>query len=96
MSLPSGWLYQSTPYFSEETNEWVIANGTSVVVDGETRGVLYFELRLEALRAQVLEREGDATMRAITARNGTGGHRQPHDPGLRGHLRPDRRHHVRR
>jgi methyl-accepting chemotaxis protein len=70
MSLPTGWLYQSTPYFSEETNEWVIANGTSVVVDGETRGVLYFELRLEALRAQVLEREGNATMRAITARNG--------------------------
>ncbi len=69
-SLPAGWIFQTTPYFSEETNEWVIANGTSVVVGGEKRGVLYFELRLEALRAQVLEREGDAVMRAIGARTG--------------------------
>ena len=44
MSLPVGWLYQSTPYFSKETSEWVIANGTTVTVDGDKRGVLYFEL----------------------------------------------------
>ena len=37
MSLPTGWLYQSTPYFSKETSEWVIANGTAVTVDGEAR-----------------------------------------------------------
>jgi methyl-accepting chemotaxis protein len=69
MSLPVGWLYQSTPYFSKETNEWVIANGTTVTVDGDKRGVLYFELTMNALRAKVLEREGDATMRAVTERN---------------------------
>ena len=70
LALPPGWMYQSTPYFSSETSEWVIANGTSVAVDGKQRGVLYFELTISALRARMLEREGDATMRAVTARNG--------------------------
>ncbi len=68
LSLPPDWLYQSRPYFSPETNEWVLANGTTIVVDGKKRGVLYYELRLDALRATLLEREGDATMRAVTQR----------------------------
>ncbi|MEO8108162.1 MAG: methyl-accepting chemotaxis protein, partial [Actinomycetes bacterium] len=66
--LPTDWLYQSKPYFSPETNEWVMANGTAIVVNGKKRGVLYYELRLDALRAGLLEREGDATMRAVTQR----------------------------
>jgi methyl-accepting chemotaxis protein len=70
MALPPGWLYQSTPYFSKETSEWVIANGTTVMVGGDKRGVLYFELTMSALRSKMLEREGDATMRAVTERNG--------------------------
>ena len=44
LSLPPDWLYQSKPYFSPETNEWVLANGTAIVVDGRKRGVLYYEL----------------------------------------------------
>ena len=68
LSLPPDWLYQSKPYFSSETNEWVLANGTTVVVNGKKRGVLYYELRLDALRAGLLEREGNATMRAVTQR----------------------------
>jgi methyl-accepting chemotaxis protein len=68
LSLPPEWLYQSKPYFSAETNEWVTANGTTIVVNGVKRGVLYYELRLDALRATLLEREGNATMRAVTQR----------------------------
>lgn len=70
LALPPGWLYQSNPYFSEETNEWVVSNGTAVMLDGAKRGLFYFELRLDALRAQVLARDGDATMRAVTERTG--------------------------
>ncbi|MCZ3385438.1 MAG: methyl-accepting chemotaxis protein, partial [Actinomycetia bacterium] len=70
VSLPPGWLYQSTPYFSSETSEWVVANGTTINMNGQRRGVVYFELRLDALRVQLLEREGGATMRAVTERTG--------------------------
>jgi methyl-accepting chemotaxis protein len=70
MSLPTGWLYQSSPYFSKETNEWVIANGTTVMFDGDKRGLMYFETRLDALRGDVLARDGNATMRAVTERTG--------------------------
>ena len=59
LSLPSGWLYQSNPYFSEETNEWVVANGTAVMVDGDKRGLFYFETPTRCLAgASCFEREG--------------------------------------
>ncbi len=45
-----------------------MANGTTVMLDGDKRGLFYFEVRLDALRAQVLARDGDATMRAVTER----------------------------
>ncbi len=70
LALRKGWLYQSAPYFSKETNEWVIGNATTVVVGGQKTGVLYFELTMSALRTQALAREGDATMRIVT--EGTG------------------------
>ncbi len=69
LAMPTGWLYQSTPYYSNETDEWVVGNATTVSVDEKARGVLYFELTMNALRARFLEREGDATMRAVTGRN---------------------------
>ncbi|HEX5018366.1 MAG TPA: methyl-accepting chemotaxis protein [Actinomycetes bacterium] len=69
-SLPAGWAYQSAPYFSRETDEWVIANAATVTTGEQKRAVLYFELTMSALRAKVLEREGNATMRAVTERTG--------------------------
>ena len=66
LALPPEWLYQSKPYYSHETSEWVMANGTAIMVNGEKRGVFYYELRLDAIRSTLLEREGNATMRAVT------------------------------
>ena len=43
-----------------------MANGTAIMVNGEKRGVFYYELRLDAIRSTLLEREGNATMRAVT------------------------------
>ena len=70
LAMPSGWLYQSTPYYSDTTDQWVVGNATTVTVDDKARGVLYFELTMNAFRAKFLEREGDAVMRAVTGRNG--------------------------
>jgi methyl-accepting chemotaxis protein len=70
VSMPAGWVYQSTPYFSKETDEWVIANATTVSVGEHERAVLYFELTMSAMRAKFLEREGDATMRAVSDHTG--------------------------
>jgi methyl-accepting chemotaxis protein len=69
-SLPAGWAYESTPYYSRATDEWVIANATTVTVGDNKRAVLYFELTMDAMRAKVLEREGDATMRAVSDHTG--------------------------
>jgi methyl-accepting chemotaxis protein len=69
-SLPRGWVFQSTPFFSKETDEWVVANATTVSVGGKQQAVLYFELTISALRSTVLEREGDAVMRAVSDRTG--------------------------
>jgi methyl-accepting chemotaxis protein len=69
-SMPAGWVYQSTPYFSKETEEWVIANATTVSVGDNERAVLYFELTMSAMRAKFLEREGNATMRAVSDHTG--------------------------
>ncbi|MFL6288795.1 MAG: methyl-accepting chemotaxis protein [Actinomycetes bacterium] len=69
-SMPAGWVYQSTPYFSKVTDEWVIANATTVTVGANERAVLYFELTMNAMRSKFLEREGNATMRAVSDHTG--------------------------
>ena len=69
-SLPAHWLYQSTPYYSTETNEWVIASAGTVSVGKEPAGLVYFETSLSSLRTLILERLGDSTIRAVTERNG--------------------------
>jgi methyl-accepting chemotaxis protein len=69
-SLPAGWAYQSTPYYSRVTDQWVIATATTVTVGDNERAILYFELTMDAMRAKVLEREGDATMRAVSDHTG--------------------------
>ena len=69
-NLPKGWVTQSLPYFSKETNQWVIANAAGIHRGGETVGLVYFETALDSIRAIILEREGNATIRVITQRNG--------------------------
>ena len=69
-SLAVGWVYQSSPFFSKETNEWVIANAATIAQGDEKVGLVYFETSLSSLRAMVLEREGNAVMRAVSERSG--------------------------
>ena len=68
-SLPADWLYQSTPYYSKEINEWVIASAGTVMVGNKPAGMVYFETSLSSLRTLILERSGDSTIRAVTESN---------------------------
>jgi diguanylate cyclase (GGDEF)-like protein len=50
-SLEPGQVYQSLPYVSPDTNEWVIANATPIPrVDGVKAAIVHFELTLESIR----------------------------------------------
>jgi diguanylate cyclase (GGDEF)-like protein len=50
-ALQPGDVYQSKPYVSPDTNEWVIANAAPIpLVDGVKRAIVHFELTLESIR----------------------------------------------
>ena len=68
--LPLGWAYQSTPYFSKESQQWVIANAVGIPNGNEVGGLVYFETSTDSLRQLLLQREGDATIRAVTEKAG--------------------------
>ena len=49
--LEPGQVYQSQPYVSPDTDEWVIANATPIPrVDGVKAAIVHFELTLESIR----------------------------------------------
>lgn len=51
--LRSGEVYQASPYVSPDTHKWVISNSTPVVVDGQVRTLLHFEVSLEGVRQRL-------------------------------------------
>jgi diguanylate cyclase (GGDEF)-like protein len=60
--LGAGEVYQSRPYLSPDTNEWVIANSAPVEIPGRaTPAIVHFEVTLESLRkaAQVMSESAD-------------------------------------
>jgi diguanylate cyclase (GGDEF)-like protein len=67
-ALEPGEVYQSKPYVSPDTNEWVIANtGPIPPVDGVKRAIVHFELTLESLRRNVLG-SGDYAIQIVDRR----------------------------
>ena len=68
--LPPGYVYQSTPYLSRATNEWVIGNAVTIPVTWYPRGVVQFDLRLSALQQLAGKLPDGVTIRAIDT--GTG------------------------
>jgi len=64
-------VYQSRPYVSPDTNEWVIANSAPIALPGRsTPAIVHFEITLESLRraAAVLSNELDVLI--VEARSG--------------------------
>jgi diguanylate cyclase (GGDEF)-like protein len=64
-------VYQSRPYVSPDTNEWVIANSAPIELPGRsTPAIVHFEITLESLRraAATLSKEFDVLI--VDARSG--------------------------
>ena len=56
---PLGGVYQSPPYISPDTDEWVIANTTPIAgPSGAIVGIVHFELTIDSFRAAAAEFSG--------------------------------------
>ena len=53
LAEPAGGVFQGTPYLSGDSNRWVVANATPIVVGGHTVAFLHFETNLDAVQARV-------------------------------------------
>jgi diguanylate cyclase (GGDEF)-like protein len=68
--LPFGGVYQSEPYLSPDTDEWVIANSTLVPDrNGVRRAIVHFEVTIESFRQQANAR-GAGDLLVVDARTG--------------------------
>jgi diguanylate cyclase (GGDEF)-like protein len=70
MSLPVGAVYQTTPYISPDTHQWVISTSTTAAVGEYDRVVIQLELPIESLRREALERGRGFEVSVIDARTG--------------------------
>ena len=66
MAMQFGEVYQSAPYRSEDTNDWVIAASTLVPFDdGVRRALVHFEIHLDSLRSKEASYETEGRTRII-------------------------------
>jgi len=64
-------VFQSQPYVSPDTNEWVIANSAPIEIPGRaTPAIVHFEVTLESLRQAAAELSKDLDVSIVDARNG--------------------------
>jgi diguanylate cyclase (GGDEF)-like protein len=58
-ALPLGGVYQSKPYVSPDTADWVIANSTPIpTADRSKPAIVHFEVSVESFRKETAGREG--------------------------------------
>jgi diguanylate cyclase (GGDEF)-like protein len=68
--LEPGQVYQSQPYVSPDTDEWVIANATPIPrVNGVKAAIVHFELTLESIRRSATG-AGGAAIQIVDRRTG--------------------------
>ena len=69
--LKPGEVYQSAPYVSPDTNEWVIANSTPIRAPGHVKpAIVHFEITIESLRGQAAASSGQFDLAILNARTG--------------------------
>jgi diguanylate cyclase (GGDEF)-like protein len=69
--LRPGEVYQSEPYVSPDTNEWVIANSSPIELPGQpTPGIIHFEVTLESLRRAAVALDEAVDFQIVDARTG--------------------------
>ena len=70
-ALRPGEVYQSAPYVSPDTNEWVIANSTPVRVPGQSKpGIVHFEITVESVRSRAASASDRFDVAILNARTG--------------------------
>lgn len=70
-ALRPGQVYQSQPYLSPDTNEWVIANSAPIELTGRsTPAIVHFEVTLESLRKAAAALSKDLDVLVVDARTG--------------------------
>ena len=70
LGLPNGEVYQVPPYISPDSHQWVIAAATPVPVRGFERGILHFEVPIEALREVARQEAAGLHVSVVDARTG--------------------------
>ena len=69
--LKPGEVYQSAPYVSPDTNEWVIANSTPIRAPGHAKpAIVHFEITIESLRGQAAASSERFDVAILNARTG--------------------------
>jgi diguanylate cyclase (GGDEF)-like protein len=69
--LKPGEVYQSAPYVSPDTNEWVIANSTPIRAPGVANpAIVHFEITVESLRKQAAASSQRFDVAILNARTG--------------------------
>ena len=70
-ALRPGQVYQSRPYVSPDTNEWVVANSAPVELPGRaTPAIVHFEVTLESLRRSAVSLNSSYDIQIVDAATG--------------------------
>ena len=70
-AVATGDVYRSNPYFSADTNEWVIAHATPITYGGKKVALVHFEMTIESLRRSLLDVHDIGDVRVIDAATGS-------------------------
>ncbi|GAA3293218.1 hypothetical protein GCM10020218_069770 [Dactylosporangium vinaceum] len=52
-AVGGGEVFQSSPYVSPDSDRWVVANSTPIIVGGQKAAILHFETNLDAVRGEL-------------------------------------------
>ena len=96
MSLPVGAVYQTKPYISPDTHQWVISSSTTAAVGTYDRVVIQLEVPIESLRREALQQGRGSDVSVIDARTGLVVFDSAHRQGIGAGLAPPDLHGVRR
>jgi diguanylate cyclase (GGDEF)-like protein len=71
-ALPPGRVFQSRPYVSPDTHDWVVGNATPIPLGPQRRSVaiVHYELSVESFRDQLRSGDGDYGLHLVDARTG--------------------------
>jgi diguanylate cyclase (GGDEF)-like protein len=84
-AVPAGMVFQSQPYRSPDTDEWVVANTVSIASRAHRKAaIVHFELTVDSFRREAKLSDSDFNIAVVDARTGKvlldGRHRQPAGP----------------